>query len=247
MIQQAAGLATLVPFDKDAFGCSMISTAQAYGMSTAAAQFWVGNGFAVRRQDSTVTLCGEVPQASAEELREFLSCIGMRTLVCSQQNSHILSLPTAETGAEMELAGQISAPPEKLHFASAVPAEDDLRLREMYEVLSACAAPDFQVTPFEPFYLDMSHRIRHRAVVCAGAYRQGKLCACASAALSPARMLLFGGAALPQVRGTGAFAAVLAGLVQKAAQNRAVSLLCGEYLRQHYQTFGFIEKHTAGI
>jgi hypothetical protein len=52
-------------------------------------------------------------------------------------------------------------------------------------------------------------------------------------------MLLFGGAALPQVRGTGAFAAALAGLVQKAARNRTVSLLCGEGLRRHYEKMGF--------
>lgn len=242
MIRQATSLSELEPYDRDAFGCSVISTAEAYGMDTAAAQFWLGSNFAVRRQDGTVTLCGEVQRETAEELRAFLSCIGMRTLVCNGENARLLAIETTEAAIEMELCGKIAAPKAELRFACAVPAEDALRLPEMHHLLAACETSNFLPPPLEPFYLDMSHRIRHGAAVVAGAYVGGKLCACSAAALSPKRMLLFSGAALPQVRGTGIFAAVLAGLVEKAAQDRTVSLLCGECLRQHYETLRFAEK-----
>lgn len=239
MIQQPKSLGQLLPFDVDAFGCSVISTATAYGMDTEAAQFWHGSGFAVRRQDSTVTLCGTVRQEDKQELRAFLPCIGMQTLVCSRENAQTLALETAETGIEMELAGKISAPKAELHFATTVPDEDALNLTEMHHLLVACKTPDFVPPPFEPFYLDMSHRIRHGAAIAAGAYLNGKLCACAAAALSQKRMLLFSGAALPQVRGSGAFAAVLAGLAERAGE-RTVSLLCGEKLQRHYEAIGFV-------
>lgn len=238
MIRLAEDISALEPFDEDAFGCSVISTAKAYGMNTEAAQFWLGSSFAVRRQDSTVTLCGTVRQEDKQELREFLPCIGMQTLVCSRKNAQVLALETAETGIEMELTGKIPAPKAELHFATTVPDEDALNLTEMHHLLVACKTPDFMPPPFEPFYLDMSHRIRHGAAVAAGAYQNGKLCACAAAALSQKRMLLFSGAALPQVRGSGAFAAVLAGLAERAGE-RTVSLLCGEGLRRHYEKMGF--------
>ena len=241
MIRQALHFSELLPYDRDAFGCSVLSTAKAYGMETAAAHFWVGSGFAVRQQDSTVTLCGMVYPEAVEELRTFLSCIGITALVCSRGNARLLALKTAETGIEMELAGEMHAPKAELRFATAVPAEKALRLAEMHRVLAACAAPDFTPPPFEPFYLDMSHRIRHGAVAAAGAYRNGRLCACAAAALSPRRLLLFSGAALPQERGSGLFTAVLAGL-SGFAEGRTVSLLCGEGLREHYESIGFHEK-----
>ncbi|WOC32135.1 MULTISPECIES: hypothetical protein [Caproicibacterium] len=239
MIRQAEHLAQLLPYDDDAFGCLVVSGAQAYGLKTAAVRFWAGEGFAVRLQDGTVTLCGKVLPQAAEELRAFLPCVGMHTLVCSASNARCLALQTAGTGVEMRLTGKIPAPQIPLRFAEQVPCETALPLSGMHRLLAACETPGFVPPPFEPFYLDLSHRIRHGAALAAGAYKGETLCACAAAALSPRQLLLFSGAALPQVRGTGIFAAVLAGLVERAAQGRTVSLLCGEALCAHYEKLGF--------
>lgn len=238
MIRAASRVTELQAFDCDALGCSVISSAAAYGFRTAAVRFWCGNGFAIRLQDSTAVLCGTVDADDREELREFLSCIRADTLLCREENACRLHFSFTNSSLEMELQGDIPAQEKDLCFASSNQTDHDLCLSDMYRLLAACALPDFSVPPFESFYLDMSHRIRHRAVLAAGAQKNHALCACAAADLSPKQALLFSGAALPAVRGSKMFSSVLSALTEKAGKQRTL-LLCGKYLRKHYEQMGF--------
>lgn len=142
----------------------------------------------------------------------------------------------------MELCRPIPCPPLpagfRMRLAGPVASPAAMRLADMYALLCACTRPGFSIPAFEPFYLDMSHRVRHGAVLAAGLYQNVRLYSCAAEALSPKQALLFAGAAAPEVRGRGAFAAVLAALV-KQADVRRVLLLCGSQLQPHYEQMGF--------
>ncbi|MCH3972903.1 MAG: hypothetical protein LKE53_09135 [Oscillospiraceae bacterium] len=234
--------ARLFAYDQGTLGCSIVSSAMAYGTSTAAARFWEGDGFILRKQDDTATLCGIVPRESVEELREFLYYIGIRNVMSTKENLRQMGLTPLGSGLEMRLKGDIPGVPlpagAQMRLAGQVARPDALRLVDMYALLNACSNVNFVTPAFEPFYLDMSHRLRHGAALAAGIYRYNSLCACAAAALSPKQALLFAGAASLEERGNGLFAAVLSALAEKAAP-RKIILLCDPRLRAHYEEMGF--------
>ena len=84
------------------------------------------------------------------------------------------------------------------------PAED-ISPREIYAVLKA----NGMVGEFEPFYLDLSHRMRHGTVRCAGVSADGKTVAVAAAVLGESASLISAVAVLPKFHRRGLGTAVV--------------------------------------
>lgn len=235
MFTAASSFAQLLPFDGTALGCRVLAAAEAYGMGTPFAQFWLGEGCALCRLDDGLTLCGTPSRAAVQEALAFGRWMGAASLACPG------GLPGADPVAEMELSVPSALPrPGGRPFACA-PARagaDPLSLRAMHALLAGCASPAFQPPPFEPFYLDMSHRTRHGAAVAGGFPGTQGLDACVAAALSPAAALLFAGAVRPACRGRSLFAHLLA-RVRPLLGGRRALLLCGTGLAAHYRAMGF--------
>lgn len=146
-----------------AFGCKLSAVAQAYGFGLDFARFWVGEGAAYGLLDGELSVAG-VPR-DIEEAREFLGMLGPGSVFCEGQLAEGLGLEVAAKGAVMAK----SAPDGKAASFS-VP-----ELREVCGLLNQAGMP----VELEPFYLDMSHRIRHGTALALGEYMDGALVGCA--------------------------------------------------------------------
>ena len=130
------------------FGCQIRSKAQAYGFHQSFAQFWTDGEAAYGKTDGSVCIAGEI--TDADEARAFLSAVGTNEVVCSAENAEKLGLNITESGAILQ---------KVLRNGTVQPAEE-ISPREIYAVLKA----NGMVGEFEPFYLDLSHRMRHGAL-----------------------------------------------------------------------------------
>ena len=162
MIRLAESLETLYPLCKDSpFGCQIISAAEGYGTQRDFARFWADEAAAYSLMDGVMRIAGEI--TNPEETRAFLGAVGTQRVVCSEENAAKLSLPVEEKGVILdkdlpEAAGETSA------------ADDSLSVRTVYTVLHACQ----MVGEFEPFYLDLSHRVRHGTACICGVTPRGE-------------------------------------------------------------------------
>ncbi len=121
--------------------------------------------------------------------------------MCSAENGAQLGLRAAARGAvlEKDLAG--------------APAPRSLPpVRAVYEVLAA----NGMAGDFEPFYLDLSHRLRHGAARASVLYAGGEAVAAAAAALA-GNALVTAVAVLPAEQGKGYGGAVLRRLRRSSA------------------------------
>lgn len=155
MIRLAENLEALsMPCGSSPFGCQIRSKAQAYGFHQSFAQFWTDGEAAYGKTDGSVCIAGEI--TDADEARAFLSAVGTNEVVCSAENAEKLGLNITESGAILQ---------KVLRNETVHPAEE-ISPREIYAVLKA----NGMVGEFEPFYLDLSHRMRHGTVRCAGGF-----------------------------------------------------------------------------
>ena len=193
MIRLAETIDALRPLCGSAFGCQILSSALAYGLSRPFAQFWTD---------------------------------GAAQVVCSAENGARLGLRAAARGAvlEKDLAG---AP------APAEPAP----VRAVYEVLAA----NGMAGDFEPFYLDLSHRLRHGAARASVLYAGGEAVAAAAAALAGESALVTAVAVLPAEQGKGYGGAVLRAVEAQLGGCRAYLLRAEHENERFYALRGYMQ------
>lgn len=196
------------------FGCKIAGTAEAYGTELPFARFWLQYAgekpvAAVSALDGAVVLdAGEA--ADFAELADFLRAAGCKSLLCDGRVVRLLGFSPDRAGKVLrhDRSARISVPRNGV--------EENPNIREVHALLCACemSPPDF-----EPFYLDLSHRIRHGVALCVGVRRESRLVACAVAQAKTGRMAVISAvAAHPAFRrrglGTLAVRALLARLPQ---------------------------------
>lgn len=146
-----------------AFGCKLEAVARAYGFARPFARFWVGGGAAYCLLDGALSLAG-MPEDPGEAWA-FARAV----------DAEVLFTPAAFPGdvcAELTASGQVLA--KSLPESEAAPLPEPPRLQDIHRLLHGAG----MVGEFEPFYLDLSHRIRHGAALALGEYRDGKLAGC---------------------------------------------------------------------
>lgn len=148
--------------DGSPFGCPIISAAEAYGVDKLFAQFWSDGHAAYSKLDGVVRICGEIEDP--EEAVAFLGAIGAELIVCEQSVAKQLKLHVADHGVVLykELLAQVGSP-----------LSNEVSVRSVYDVLHECD----MVGEFEPFYLDVSHRVRHNTAICSAVYSENKMAA----------------------------------------------------------------------
>ena len=214
------------------FGCRIRSLAAAYGVDEPFARFWVQEGgSAVAKLDDAAIL--EEKDADPEELREFLRVLDVKTLSCTQAAAERLGLPAAARG---EILLRRGAVPE-----GAVPeAERDPGLREVHALLCKAADEGFAPPEFEPFYLDLSYRIRHGAAAAAGIRRDGALAACALCPSMTERSAVVSAVAVaPEHRRKGLGRAVLAALTAALGREQVYVFRADGRNEEFYRSLGF--------
>lgn len=139
--------------EKTPFGCKIASMANVYGFDRSFACFWLDTEEDVVYclVDGAMLLSGTV--IHGEAAREFLWVAGAREALCAVRNAEAMSLPPFETGDVLKRVLKPGEPPSE--------APPPVNIREIYAVLEE----NGMVGEFEPFYLDLSHKLRHQGAL----------------------------------------------------------------------------------
>lgn len=233
MIKKTELPETLAPFADSAFGCRILSTAEAYGFQEPFAQIWTQDSSAALCKLDDVMILEAHADADYGELTDFIRMSGAQRLLCSAEVAE-------RTGFSTVLSGQIMAYHNTEKTEPPAGFELNPSLRELYALLSECRTETFVPPEFEPFYLDLSHRIRHGTALSAG-IRQGEaLVSCAVCiAKTEDRAIVSAVACKPERRQQGYGHAALAALVSQLEQWEIFVFRAQGENEAFYRSFGF--------
>lgn len=207
-----------------ALGCKLGAVAGAYGFGLDFARFWTDGSAAYCLLDGELTIAGRPKEP--QEAREFIRMLGPGRVLCDRGLADELGLRVSAEGAVMAKALPKGAP-------VSFPAPG---LGDIHALLTAAGMP----LSFEPFYLDMSHRLRHGAALAFGEYRQGRLAGCAVvSAVTEEEALLSALAVREDYRGQG-MGTRLAGMAEAALPGHTLYVLRERGRnRDFYERLGF--------
>ncbi len=153
--------------EKTPFGCKIAGVALAYGFDKGFSCFWVDkkSDTVFCQVDGLMIISGTV--LHTEETKEFLRAVGPKAVLCAVRNAEALSLPVSDSGDVLKK--QLKPGEEVLPDFSAV------NIREIFGLLEEVG----MVEEFEPFYLDLSHKLRHQAALALTEYSGSALSGCA--------------------------------------------------------------------
>lgn len=152
---------------KTAYGCKIAALARAYGFEKSFVCFWLDakNETVFCQTDGDMIISGTV--LDREETESFLHAVGPTGILCAVKNAETLTLPATQSGDILKK--QIKAGKAAKFDPKAV------NIRDLYHLLEE----NGMVAEFEPFYLDLSHKLRHGTAM-AFTQRSGKeLAGCA--------------------------------------------------------------------
>ncbi len=215
-----------------AYTAKLSAAAAAYGWERPFLRFWIQEKdgkpiAAIGKIDGEVTVAVK-EGAWTDELTEFLDMIGHTHLICDGEMADSLGEP-AQKGTVLRSSNVLTG----------VQAEWNPPVREVYTLLEQCRSEKFPVPDFEPFYLDLSHRMRHDSARVAVLREQGNLTAGAIAVYGTHSAVLSAVAVAPGCRGTGRGKAVVSAL---AASLNGLEryVLCHPELSAFYESMGFL-------
>lgn len=153
--------------EKTAYGCKISSLVRSYGFEKSFACFWLDSGSdtVFCQTDGDMIISGTV--LDAEETGAFLRAVGPAGVLCAVKNAEVLHLPVTQSGDVLR---------KKLPDGVAkrlIPP--NVNIREIYALLEETG----MVTEFEPFYLDLSHKLRHETALVFCRYQNNTLIGCA--------------------------------------------------------------------
>ncbi len=203
---------------------------EAYGNHPHLARFYTDqNGSCAAVLDTQAVLVCKTAAAREEFASFFALQPHIKTLYTDVETAKVLALPFSVQSV-MKYEGK--------------PADnvlDQASPREIYEVLVAVFA-DFP--PFEPWYLDVSYRMRHNLCHQSSAWENGKLVATAMTVAEWGKGTLLGAVAtLPECRRKGYAAHCVMALVSYFVKQGKTAYICpkNENARRLYASLGFVE------
>lgn len=227
-------------FPVNPFACRIISLYNTYPPNLSFVDYWT-----IRTSSDRLT--GAIARNGAgyilllsrscdmEEITSFLSVTGAKEILCDGRFT--LDLPRYK-----EDFGRImlrTEPYDNRSSETEVPP-----LREAYELIFSCAGEGFMPPPFEDYYLDLNHRLRHNAVTLLGVRSGDKLASvCMTVAESSDAAVLGAAACSPELRRRGFGSAVVREIVNtQISRGRTVFLHRAENKNiAFYDSLGFSE------
>ncbi len=153
--------------EETAFGCKMGALIRSYGFDKGFACFWLEEGgpCAYCLVDGLLILSGQ--PGGQEEAREFLQAVGPDALIASESAARALGVMPSQQGEVLKKA----APPGE---GAPFPA-GEAPIREIYGLLEETGLAG----EFEPFYLDLSLKLRRGTALALYERRGRELAGCA--------------------------------------------------------------------
>ncbi len=151
---------------KTVFGCKIASTALCYGFDKSFACFWLDQEreVAFGLADGLMLITGTV--LDPKETKEFLRAVGPKKIMCAVKNAEALSLTPTESGDVLK---------KQLEPGEPDAIQEEVNVRGIYRLLEEAGMAD----EFEPFYLDLSHKLRHKGAAVVTKYVGEELAGCA--------------------------------------------------------------------
>ncbi len=219
--------------EKTPFGCKIASVVQAYGFDKGFACFWLDKKAETVfcQADELMLISGTVTQP--EEAAAFLRAVGPGAVMCAVRNAEALGLPVTDSGDVLKK--QVKEGP-----ARGIDP-DGVNIREIFGLLEQVG----MVKEFEPFYLDISHKLRHGAALAFTEHRAGELAGCAVvSAVSEHGAILSALAVRKEFRRLG-IGAALEKRVEQAVPGKALYVLREkEKNREFYKQLGYAKADT---
>lgn len=224
----------------DVFGTRILSGVHMYGQYPFF-DVWVQqeNGVctaAISRLDGAMAITVCAPP-DWEELQEFFRMVPGETLLGESGVMRQLGF----SGAGGTVLCQQKQPGEETGAGQAP------RLRDVHGLLCACASETFVVPKWEPFYLDLSHRLRHGGAYLETLSQNGSLTACAMTVAQTPQMALLGAVAVhPGYRCRGLGSQVVRRLLARLPQTEIAVLCAPGGPLMFYENLGF-HRHATWI
>ncbi len=219
--------------EKTPFGCKIAGIALSYGFEKGFSCFWVD-----RESDTVFCLADGVMMISGtvlhtEETKEFLRAVGPQAVLCAVRNAEALSLPVSDSGDVLKK--QLKPGKEALLDPYAV------NIREIFGLLEEAG----MVEEFEPFYLDLSHKLRHEAALALTEYSGSELSGCALvSSISKKAAVLSALAVAPEFRRRG-IGTNLVRRVEACFPGKTLYVFREkEKNREFYQKLGYVKADT---
>jgi len=235
MIKKVEYADALSPFHSTVFGCRILSTAAAYGLNEPFAQFWMqeGTDTALCLLDDTVIL--DAGEADYEELKDFIRMTGAARLLCDSSAAGKIGFPVTSVGQIMVYDN--AAPVQTRSNFEMNPS-----LRNIHALLSACASETFTPPEFEPFYMDMSHRIRHDTAMAVGMRQADRLVSCAICSTQTKEKAVLSAVCVdPAFRRKGLGHGTLSAIISQLPGKKIFVMRAQNENEDFYRSFGFAE------
>ena len=238
-------LTQITPYEAaDPFLCRILCIANMYG-NYSFADCWVQKQQEIdkptaylSKMDGVITLFA-YENANFDELCIFLKMIGASCVMCHASCAGQLHMMPAKKGTIMKWNGSLAERPN---------IADSPNLQQVYDILQACNNETFRVPAFEPFYLDMSHRIRHGGATVLGQTKDGKWIACAMTVAETEHTAIIGAVAvLPAYQRQGIGRAVVQSLLYHCMEKhqQTIYVYCNsEKNALFYRSIGFTDSGT---
>lgn len=192
---------------------------EAYSLGRNFLSVWQTGDTLIFKQDDYLTLCGD--DFDGEEVKKFISMLGVRGISCSTAAAEKLGFPYKEYNVLRSVCG---------FFAE---ADYSPKTDEVYRILSLGTDGDIVLPERTAFMADLSHRVRHGTAL-AAVYKE-------TVAVAPyiaAGGALICGVSAGENRGQGFAGVAVAALVGKIG--KPCFTVCSDALLGFYKKFGFI-------
>lgn len=153
--------------EASAFGCKMAALIRSYGFDKGFACFWLEekSNCAYCLVDGLLIVSGA--PGNPEEARQFLLAVGPDAVIAPENAARVLGLAPDMRGEVLKKG--LPAGPEPL------PTPGEAPIRDIYGLLESCN----MAGEFEPFYLDLSLKLRRRTALALTEYHNQVLVGCA--------------------------------------------------------------------
>lgn len=206
------------------FGCRLLSAIEAYGWDRPFLRVWSDDSAVYALQDSSLTICGR--PADGQEAAAFARMVGAST-VTGRTEDLAGWMPFSRQGGVILYHPAASAPGNASDAKPPVPL--------LYHILQAAG---LSVPDFEAFYLDLNHRLRHRA---ADAVLWGEKACAILGALTREEAVLTAVAVVPGARREGLGSRCVTELLARHPGVSFWALRGSGENRAFYRQLGFIE------
>ena len=239
-IEEPERLLSFLDDKADPFACRIASLLRSYPPKYSFVDYWlISDGGtetgAVARNGMSFTLF-LMDGSDSEEVSSFLKVAGAREVLCD--GGCALDLPGyAMTEGRVLFRDK----PIELRASHVLTSPD---LRSVYSLLGLCEGEGFALPPFEDFYPDMNHRLRHKTSRLVGIDKDGELAAVVMTVAESGRSAVLGAAACaPKFRRQGLGSAAVGAITNELlSEGRRVYLHRAEHANElFYQSLGFSE------